>query len=278
MTRTASQQLTQSALTLTRTLGLTRALDRVGRALPHGARLWLADRRTSARIRAGDAEGLLPSYAALVPEAELKLVLHDAWTLLEDLGDGSGPGDYLEFGVYVGTSLSCMHDVLAERGLDDVRLFGFDSFEGLPSDTDADETSRIIPWRPGDMKAPYEVCQANLERRGVDPDRTTLVKGFFEDTLDPGLARRHGIRKAGVVMIDSDLYSSAKTALEFCEPLIGDHAVILFDDWCPTTLAAARTGERRAFEELLEAHPDLVAEELESYAPELAKVFLVSRR
>jgi len=275
--RTAPQQLTQSALTLTRTLGLTKALQRLDRTLPHRARLWLADRRTNARIRAGDAEGLLSSFATLVPEEAFKRVLHDAWTLLAQKRPGAEPGDYLEFGVYIGTSLSCMHDVLRERGLDEVRLFGFDSFEGLPSDTDTDETSEIIPWRPGDMKAPYEVCRTNLVQRGVDFGRTTLVKGFFDDTLTPDLVREHRIRKASVIMIDSDLYSSAKTALEFCEPLILDHAVILFDDWCPDTLAAAGTGERRAFEELLAAHPDLHAEELESYAPELSKVFLVSR-
>jgi len=275
--RTVGQQLTQGALTTARALGLPKALHRFSRRLPHGARLWIGDRRTNARIRAGDAGGLLPYFKVLVPEQELKRVLDDALTLLAARRGDADPGDYLEFGVYVGTSLSCMHEVLAARELDDVRLFGFDSFEGLPSDTDADETSQIIPWRPGDMKVPYEVTRENLDRKGVDWDRTTLIKGFFEDSLTPDVVHEHRIRKVEVIMVDCDLYSSTKTVLDFCAPLIGDHAVILFDDWCPATLAAARTGERRAFEEFLAANPDLAAEELESYAPELSKVFLLSR-
>src|SRR5262249_25326699 len=32
-------------------------------------------------------------------------------------------GDYLEFGVFAGTSLTCMSEVLSERGLHDVCLF-----------------------------------------------------------------------------------------------------------------------------------------------------------
>jgi O-methyltransferase len=245
--------------------------------LPRRAQLWLRDRRMNARIRAGDAAGLLPELGILVPERELKRVFDDAWTLLAERRQGSEPGDYLEFGVYAGTSMACMHEVLEQRGLDEVRLFGFDSFEGLPADTHSDDTSRIESWKAGDFKAPYELCRANLTQKGVNWDRTTLVKGFFEDTLAPDMVRQHGIRKAGVIMVDSDLYSSAKTALEFCAPLIGDHAVILFDDWWPDTLGAARTGERRAFEEVLADHPDMAAEELDSYAPESAKVFLVSR-
>jgi hypothetical protein len=78
-------------------------------------------------------------------------------------------------------------------------------------------------------------------------------------------------------MIDSDLYSSAKTALRFCAPLIRDEAVVLFDDWQPATMAADDAGERRAFDELLAADSSLSAQELESYDPEEAKVFHVTR-
>jgi hypothetical protein len=232
----------------------------------------------NARIRAGDSASVVAELGTLVDEQELKRIYDDAYTLLAEKSGGAEPGDYLEFGVYVGTSMACMHEVLERRGLDKVRMFGFDSFEGLPADTDSDDTSQIESWRPGDLKVPYAACQENLTQRGVDWDRTTLIRGFFEDTLTPELVEEHSIRKAGVIMVDSDLYSSAKTALAFCEPLISDHAVILFDDWWPETLGAARTGERRAFEEFLDAHSDLTAEELESYAPESAKVFLVSRR
>jgi O-methyltransferase len=271
------QKLTQTALSGLRYIRLGEAIRRSRHRLPQSAQHWLRDVRLSARMRAGDSSIVLHELGSLVPEQELKRVFRDAWALLEQRGDGSDLGDYLEFGVYIGTSMACMHEVLVERALDNVRMFGFDSFEGLPADAHSDDTFGLAPWRAGDMRVPFALCRANLSQRGVDWDRTTLIKGFFDDTLTPDVARQHGIRKAGVIMVDSNLYSSAKTALEFCEPLIGDHAVVLFDDWMPHTLGAARTGERRAFEEFLAAHPDLAAEELESYLPEHAKVFLLSR-
>lgn len=272
------QQITHTALVVVRDIGLTETLRRSAQYLPRGAQLWLRDRRMNARIRAGDSASVVAELKTLVDEGALKRVMDDAYTRLAEKGSGIDPGDYLEFGVYVGTSMACMHEVLEARGLDEVRMFGFDSFEGLPADTHADDTSQIESWRAGDLKAPYEACRENLTRRGVNWDRTTLITGFFEETLTGEVVEEHDIRKAGVIMVDSDLYSSAKTALAFSEPLISDHAVILFDDWWPETLGAARTGERRAFEEFLDSHPDLSAEEMESYAPEHAKVFLVSRR
>jgi O-methyltransferase len=268
------QQLTHAFLTVVRDVGLTEALRRCSHHLPWGAQLWLRERRINTRVRAGHT---VPEHGILVPKQELKRVFHDAWALLAERGDGTDLGDYLEFGVYVGTSMACMHEVLEERELDEVRMFGFDSFKGLPADTHTDDTFGIAPWRTGHMRISYELCRASLSERGINWERTTLIKGFFEDTLTSDLRRQHHVRKAGVIMVDSDLYSSAKTALEFCAPLIGDHAVIVFDDWWPHTLGAARTGERRAFEEFLAAHPDLAAEELDSYLPENAKVFLISR-
>lgn len=64
-------------------------------------------------------------------------------------------------------------------------------------------------------------------------------------------------------MIDCDIYSSARTALGFCAPLIQNWAVVLFDDWNSGGLAAKGLGERGAFEEFMAGNPDLQAKELE---------------
>jgi hypothetical protein len=78
-------------------------------------------------------------------------------------------------------------------------------------------------------------------------------------------------------MVDSDLYSSATEALAFCEPLIGRHAVIIFDEWNSYKLADNNQGERRAFEEFLARNPDLKAEPLPSYHRSSA-IFLLTRQ
>ena len=81
------------------------------------------------------------------------------------------------------------------------------------------------------------------------------------------------MEKASLIMVDADLYTSSRDALAFCAPLIRDTAAIFFDDWNSTDEAG---GEKRAFRELLEAHPDLEAKEIGTYSPN-ALAFLVTR-
>jgi O-methyltransferase len=231
------------------------------RRLPPRPRRWIERRKH----RLGeDARRRAP----LVPERELEATYRDALELLASRAGSDDVGEYLEFGVYVGTSLLCMHRASNAVGLGSMRLFGFDSFQGLP---DAAAMEGEGAWRPGQFQADYESVRENLTRSGIEWRRTVLVPGWFEDTLHPNLALQLGIEKAGIVMIDCDIYSSARTALAFCAPLIRDQATIVFDDWNSSGL-----GERRAFEEFLAEHPDLKTEELPSYS-EKAKVFLVMR-
>ena len=48
----------------------------------------------------------------------------------------------------------------------------------------------------------------------------TLVAGWFDDTLNEATIQKHRITKASVIMIDCDLYSSTKAALDFCARFI----------------------------------------------------------
>jgi hypothetical protein len=158
-------------------------------------------------------------------------------------------------------------------GFESLRLYGFDSFQGLPEVT-ATEAAGV--WQPGWYRAEYSLVREHLTRNGIDWDRTTLVPGWFEETLAPGLAQQLGIKKAGIIMIDCDIYSAALTALAFCAPLIRDRAVVFFDDWGPGGLAAKGLGESRAFGEFLAGNLELSAEELPPYS-DYSKVFFVTR-
>jgi hypothetical protein len=219
---------------------------------------------------------------ALVPEGELQRWYRHALDVLRDRRAGRALGDYLEFGVYRGDSLRIMHDALQARGLDEVRLIGFDSFEGLPQLGEGDVG---LPWIRGDFAFSEDETRTRLEAAGVDMSRVHLVKGWYRDTLSRKVVRDLAITKAGVIMIDCDLYSSAKQALDFCAPFITDEVVVFFDDWDGgRNLAAKGLGERRAFDEFLAEHPELAAQELGTYfhtafdPPAPAKIFLVSRR
>lgn len=257
-------------------------LHRIGNAiierLPARARGWVENRKRDVRgfpsWQPGLARRLLEGRETpLVPERELEQAYRDALHRLALAAGPDGLGDYLEFGVYVGTSLLCMHRASRALGFESLRLYGFASFQGLPEVT-ATEAAGV--WQPGWYRAEYSLAREHLTRNGIDWDRTTLVPGWFEETLVPGLAHELGIKKAGVIMIDCDIYSAALTALAFCSSLIRDRAVVFFDDWNPSGLAAKGLGERRAFEEFLAANPDLTAEELPPYSRD-SKVFFVTR-
>jgi O-methyltransferase len=278
MVSRALSRTVRTGLRTARRIGLTEVARRASGHLPRSTASRVLAVRAGLRARSGEMGALVDELDTLVPEAELEQCYVDALQLLSERVGRDDVGDYLEFGVYTGTSLACMYRALVRQGMEHVRLFGFDSFEGLPKSATTDETSRYLPWAFADYSSPIALSREAMRGKGVDLDRVTLVKGWFEDTLNDDSIKQHGIRKAGVIMVDSDLYSSAKAALDFCAPLIQDHAVVVFDEWLPGTLGADNVGERRAFDEFLAANQSLSATELESYAPEQAKVFAVSRR
>lgn len=227
-------------------------------------------RRNSRRNAQRNAARVLEGHR-LVPEGALEEKYRDTLRLLQERG--CQLGDYLEFGVYNGSSLSCMHRALDAAGAKHVRLFGFDSFAGLPLEARHDDGG---VWRPGQFSIDYDFTRRFLTEQGVDWSRVHLVKGWFSKSLTPELVQRHGIEKASVIMVDCDMYLSAKTALTFCAPLIRDTAVILFDDWYAGGLAAKNMGERRAFREFMEEHAEFSAEEFGSYNSN-SQVMIVTR-
>jgi predicted O-methyltransferase YrrM len=209
----------------------------------------------------------------LVPAADLQRCFSDALALLREKAGSTDVGDYLEFGVYYGSSTLSMWRALTEGGFDGVRLFGFDSFEGLPESAAHEDGGE---WAPGQFAMSERRTRRRLMEEGVDPSRLHLVPGWFDDTATDATARRLGIERAGVVLVDCDLYSSTRTALAFVHPRLSRHTVLLFDDWTTSDLHEKDMGEKRAFEEWLEEHPELEASPLPDYGRN-SRVFLVER-
>lgn len=209
----------------------------------------------------------------LVPEAQLKETYTAAVLTLRDKA-GDDIGDYLEFGVCHGSSMACMHDVLIETGTTGVRKFGFDSFQGLPPEADSQDGGF---FSRGQFDSSVVFTHKLLTRRGIDWNTTFLIQGWFKDTCTPETIEKYAIRKVGIVMIDCDIYSAAKEALDFVGPLLADQAVIVFDDWNSGNLADKHMGERRAFDEFMLQNPLLRSHRLPS-AYQNAAVFFVTRR
>ena len=217
-----------------------------------------------------DASGAT-EWVPLTPKEEFSDALRYGITTLLKYESKQDLGDYLEFGVSRGTSMVCTHHVLAAEQLDHIRKIGFDSFEGLPDESVGQG------WHPGAFWSTVSATQAYIEEQGVPKESVTLVKGWFDDTLNAETKQQFSLKKASVIMVDCDIYSASKQVLMFCGPLIQGAAVILFDDWGGRA-AKKKIGQKEAFEEFLEAFPNLVvAERLPGYKP-ASRLFLVKQR
>jgi len=265
MTQTLSARFLGGAVRLVDVLHLRWMLTGIVHALPPPLRLRLG----RFQVRVAYMHGL-----ALVPEQELQRSYQAALALLGD--DATAPGaTYLEFGVFVGTSMSCMYHAATRSGHTGLRLVGFDSFQGMPEGVERVDDQ---VWHPGMLHSDLALTHQNMQRLGVETSRIELVPGWFEDTLSEDTRQRLGIRTATVVMFDCVLSTSARLALDFCTPVIGDRAIFYFDDWNVRDLADKHLGERAAFDEWRAEHPEFTTEELPAlqYADE-AVAFLVSR-
>ncbi len=136
-------------------------------------------------------------------------------------------GLFLEFGVREAQTLNWIAKLTKRR------VYGFDSFEGLPED-----------WLSNVRRGAFKV-QALPEVR----ENVTLVKGLFDDSLPRFLAEHS--EPVAFVHIDSDLYSSAVSVFTHLAPRIVAGTVIAFDEFF--NYPGWQGGEYRAFMEFVAA-------------------------
>jgi O-methyltransferase len=149
--------------------------------------------------------------------------------------------------------------------LDHVRMFGFDSFEGMPDAASNDDGG---VFKPGEFAASHDLTKQRLAEAGVPESRAVLIKGSFSDTLNQETIARHGITKAGVIMIDADIYTSSKQALNFCASLIQQEAVLVMDDWYAVngSFVERNMGQPRALKEFLTENPHFQTADVGPYS------------
>lgn len=176
------------------------------------------------------------------------------------------PGDYVEFGVYFGRSLVRAYRALTHLDLvGEVRCIGFDSFEGMPKET----AREAGPWVPGQYRSKRDFAISYLSGSGVDLSHVHLVEGWFSETLTVETAHHLNLSKISVAMIDCDIYSATKLALDFCAPRLAATSYIFLDDWSADGVPEGE-GQKRAFREFLEHHPHLSTAFLGSYSSDSA--------
>ena len=196
-------------------------------------------------------------------------------------------GDYLEFGVYRGTSFAEAYRSFwsskssVRDGIDSPeirewyqrrpRFFAFDSFSGLPGG----EAERQADYDEGAYGCSEDDFLRNIKKDGVNLDDVVTVPGFYDETLTADAKQQLNLTKASLIMIDCDLYESTVPVLDFITDLVGQGTIIIFDDWYRYQ-GSRHKGEQRACREWLEKNPDIELEKFWQQGPQ-AVAFMVHR-
>ena len=144
----------------------------------------------------------------------------------------------LEFGVWKGNTMRKLR-----AGLDSsYKLFGFDSFEGLPHD-----------WVDSDGKLVGKGAKGRFDvgRQTPDIKEVTWMIGWFDETVSEYLK---GAESIAILHIDCDLYSSTKTVLAGLNSFIQSGTIIVFDEWFYNHSKANVDHEQKAFYEWVDAN------------------------
>ena len=184
-------------------------------------------------------------------------------------------GDYLEFGVFKGDSfidayhkientikdwsskerayMAYSNKLLAEEAFSKIipmslRYFAFDSFQGLPQPQGID--CNHARFAKGRYDCNEKEFKRILHKNKVNLNKVVTIPGYYNTSLLPEVKKRHQIKSASIIMIDCDLYESAKIVLDFITDLVIDGTVIIFDDWF-SYRGNPNFGERRACQEWL---------------------------
>lgn len=163
--------------------------------------------------------------AVLLPGRQ-RVRKHAFKTALDNNFDGAS---YLEFGVWKGLSTNQFARMLKPMGL---RLYAFDSFEGLVED-----------WNG------FSLEKGAFDLKGKVPklDRNVvLVKGSIQQSLPLFLAE-HKDLQINFIHVDVDTYETSKFILAKLKKYLVDGAIILFDELY--NFPGWRHGEYRALSE-----------------------------
>jgi O-methyltransferase len=154
-------------------------------------------------------------------------------------------GDYTEFGSSGGTTFAFAYRESRRYQLD-VKLWAFDSFQGLPAPEESDEHPR---WVAGKMARGVDEFRKICAKNGIPAGAYELVPGFYDETLT-AMTPDDEPTNIALAYVDCDLYSSTKTVLRFLRPRMKHGMVVAFDDyfcWSSTQMS----GERKAMLEFI---------------------------
>jgi O-methyltransferase len=140
---------------------------------------------------------------------------------------------FVECGVAKGGCLSMMKYSSGKNN----KIFGLDSFEGMPNITKEDlgDYNKSCPLtnfgKVGDnLSGGINNVYNTFNKLNLNMDNVTLIKGFFQDTLQIQ-ENIDNICKIAVLRLDGDWYESVKICLEKLYDRVIEGGIIIIDDY-----------------------------------------------
>jgi len=170
-------------------------------------------------------------------------------------------GDYAEFGVFKGHTFIEAHNAARRLQLKDMKLWAYDSFEGLPEIKNEDVGGA---FRTGEFSYARDAFIQRLQKYSVDLERVEIVEGFFDETLTPGSSNRKP-GQISIAWVDCDLYESTVPVLDFLTDKLAEGSVLIFDDWFCFN-GRPDKGEQLACQGWLAKNPDIHLTQYQRYS------------
>ncbi len=165
-----------------------------------------------------------------VSRGETEKILAVAREMLSDV-----EGDFVELGCYEGDTSLLLAEVLRDYNKGDScgkpvenfkkrKLWIYDSFEGLPEKTEADESVLGEDFREGELFVTKRAVKERFLRAGLMVPE--IKKAWFQNLTEMDLPE-----KVAFAFLDGDLYESIKDSLKLVGPKMALGGVILVHDY-----------------------------------------------
>ncbi|NQY06764.1 MAG: class I SAM-dependent methyltransferase [Flavobacteriaceae bacterium] len=150
-------------------------------------------------------------------------------------------GDLVECGVWKGANLVLMQNMLEHLSLDNKKIYGYDTFEGMSDSSEFDVDFQDREWTTfsktikRDEKVVNAWCVAGIElvrklynEFTNENNNLELIKGDVIETLEK---EANLPDKISLLRLDTDFYESTKKELEVLYPRLQKGGILIIDDY-----------------------------------------------
>jgi O-methyltransferase len=130
-------------------------------------------------------------------------------------------GDFVELGCYKGDTSLLLAEVL--KGTEK-KLWIYDSFEGLPEKSEADESALGMNFKGGELYVTKREVKERFLRAGLPVP--VIKKAWFNELLDGDLPK-----EIALAFLDGDFYESIRDSLKLVESKMAEGGVIVVHDY-----------------------------------------------